>query len=326
MFISKYQYIVTIAELKSISKAAKELYISQPALTKFINKIEDDAGIKLFNRDTIPISLTYAGEVYVQEARKMLDIQRKLDKEIEDLNAMKKGRITIGASSSRGEIFFPAIFPIFHKLYPGIEINVIEEDYSGLEKRLQKGELDLIITATPNIDSSLTKELISEELVYLVVSENNPIIADCSIEDNSPYNMIYIDPQKLDGEDFVCMFPGHALANTTEEISKKYGFRPKTIIETHSSVTAYKLAVKGMGMTFATNYNISNFFPEYLPVLCKIDEESYKRENYIVYKQGDYLSKTTQAFIKLAKEIAEEKTTREISHEEYINARKKAKV
>ena len=63
----RYDYVIKVAELKSISKAAEELYMSQPALTKAINNIEEEFGIQLFNRKIKPISLTYAGEIFVDK-------------------------------------------------------------------------------------------------------------------------------------------------------------------------------------------------------------------------------------------------------------------
>jgi len=62
MEFTKYKYILAVAELRSISKAAAKCSISQPALTRSVNKIEDELGVKLFDRSTLPIRLTYAGE------------------------------------------------------------------------------------------------------------------------------------------------------------------------------------------------------------------------------------------------------------------------
>lgn len=72
MSFKKLKYIITIAECRSISKAACELFISQPSLSSILSNMEKDLGVSLFDRSTNPISLTYAGEKYVETAKKYL--------------------------------------------------------------------------------------------------------------------------------------------------------------------------------------------------------------------------------------------------------------
>ena len=80
MNLKKLKYIVTIAELRSISKAANELFISQPSLSSILSNLEKELGVTLFNRSTSPLSLTYAGEKYVETANKILSLENNLKK------------------------------------------------------------------------------------------------------------------------------------------------------------------------------------------------------------------------------------------------------
>ena len=74
---SKLQYIIAIADKKSISQAARDLYISQPALTKYISTLEDELGVQLFDRTSTPIQLTYAGEVYLEYAKLQSGMEKR---------------------------------------------------------------------------------------------------------------------------------------------------------------------------------------------------------------------------------------------------------
>ena len=93
MDFRQLMYIRTVAEQKSITAAAKALFITQPSLSHFISKTEEEMGVKIFDRSTYPISLTYAGEKYIEAAEKILYISEELKKEFGDISQSKKGRI-----------------------------------------------------------------------------------------------------------------------------------------------------------------------------------------------------------------------------------------
>ncbi len=122
MDFKKLKYVLTVAEVQSISKAAAILYISQPSLSHVISNLEMELGIQIFNRTTTPISLTYAGERFVETAKEILNMNNKLKKEFSDISNARKGKIAIGIPSLRGSFMLPHILPVFHKEYPGIEL------------------------------------------------------------------------------------------------------------------------------------------------------------------------------------------------------------
>lgn len=96
MELKQYQYVLKVAELKSITKAAEELYITQPSLSHYIAKIEEELGALIFNRGTTPISLTPAGEVYIETAKMILGLDCRMKENIRDIVDSRKGVITIG--------------------------------------------------------------------------------------------------------------------------------------------------------------------------------------------------------------------------------------
>ena len=121
MNLNCYQYVISIAENASISKAAKELFITQPALTKYLNKLEADLGVRLFDRSISPLQITYAGELYVQEGRKIIEMHKRLNQQISEMSNMQRGRLTIGINRiwiisffqmSRLSWQFPHVIPL----------------------------------------------------------------------------------------------------------------------------------------------------------------------------------------------------------------------
>jgi DNA-binding transcriptional LysR family regulator len=303
MSYSKYQYVITIAETKSISKAAKELYMSQPALTKCINKLEEELGIKLFNRNVIPITLTYAGERFTEEARRILEIQNRLDKEMEDMSNMKKGRLAIGVSASRGEFWLPFILPVFRKKYPGIDLKIIEGNYSYLEEQLEKELIDLTLTASPVMSENVDFTVLTEERILLVASEKHPLVKGLDLSENSLDHLVYIEPARLNNEKFITLLPGQGITRLFHSLFELHNIKPNIVLETQNIDTVFKLACANFGLAFVPETCVSSNFPNWLPAICTIDQIPFTRKTMAMYKKGEYLSSIARAFIEVAKEV-----------------------
>lgn len=323
MSYSKYEYVIAVAEMQSISKAARELYISQSALTKCLNKLEEDLGIKLFHRNVIPITLTYAGERFVSETKKILEIKNRLDKELEEICDMKKGRLSIGVSASRGEYWLPDILPVYKKRYPGIELRIIEGSYAYLEDHITKGMIDVMLTTLPSFSDEIDYQVLTEEKIVLVAPADHPLVANINLSQNSLDNLIYIEPRKLNGQSFLNLTQGLGISRLVSHLVDIYGIKLKTILETQSIDTAFKLAARGLGLAFVSDVCIEDYFPDYLPAFCTIEENPLTRKSIAGYKKGGLLSPAAKAFIDIAKEVLETSPEfQKISHEDFVTARK----
>ena len=137
-------YVYEVYRTQSFSKAAKNLYISQPSLSAMIKKIEAKVGAPLFDRSTNPIRLTDAGVYYMQNVEQIMAIENNMHDYFEDRSDLKKGSLRIG-----GTTFFCAyvISPLIHQFtstYPGIHLDLTETSSMELETLLREGKLDLI--------------------------------------------------------------------------------------------------------------------------------------------------------------------------------------
>ncbi len=302
MNYTKYDYIVTIAELQNISKAAQKLFVSQPFLTKFINNLEQELGVKLFNRNTHPICLTYAGERYVSEIKKILEIEHRLAKEMEEISNMCRGRLVIGISSCRAALWLPHVLPAFQNEYAGIEIKIVEGTFSYLEEQLLKEKIDVILTSLPIYSDEIEYEVLMENQVLLVVPQTHPILKEIDVSGNDLNHLIYIDPQKLNLQPFITLMPGQGLHRITWQIFEQYNIKPGSIMETSNVDAAYRLAAAGMGLTFVTRITTQSTLPTMVPALCIVDQVPRIRKNVAAYKKDGYLSPSARRFIEITKE------------------------
>lgn len=172
------QQILAVAKTRSISEAAKQLYISQPTLSHAIAKAEQEFGTKFFDRSSYPLTLTYAGEKYVETAYKMLSLHRDLEKQCQDISNGTSGKLSIGIPHNRSAQLLPIIGKEFAALFPDIELSFHSGPLENMKKKLYHGELDFLVYAGVKTDSQFRYEnLFAEEL--LVISAKELISPDC---------------------------------------------------------------------------------------------------------------------------------------------------
>lgn len=301
MSFKKLKYIITIAECRSISKAACELFISQPSLSSILSNMEKNLGVSLFDRSTNPISLTYAGEKYVETAKKILSLESNLKKELIDISTMKKGKITIGIPSVRGTHVLPLILPKFKKEYPGIDIHVIEGDSNYLEECLLSGKVDLVLTSLPSTDKRITCELLYEEKIMLACKKgylNSQHLLDI--------NSNIVNLNSLKDVDFILTKKNHRIRKLTEYLFDLFNFKPKIILETSNTATAFRLATSGIGVCFVSEMILNTTKPMNEFDLFNIENSPVKWNISISYLNSSYLSNVERSFIDFAKTVLKE--------------------
>jgi DNA-binding transcriptional LysR family regulator len=149
---NQLQYIVTTAQEKSITKAARKLFISQPSLTLSIQNLEKELGVELFERSRGSLTLTYAGQLFYDWALSTLHSREKLDARIGDIKDESSHLIRLGVSPHRSAILLPRILPRFYELFPHSEVFLEERPTYRLRTMLEEDQLDLIIDV-PHPDS-----------------------------------------------------------------------------------------------------------------------------------------------------------------------------
>lgn len=325
MKVIRYDYVIKVAELRSISKAAQELYMSQPALTKAINNIEEELGTQLFNRKVKPLGLTYAGEVFVDKARRILKMQNEVLNDMENVSNIKKAHLSVGISASRAEDYMPVILPIFKEKYPGVEISLVESPQETLEEKVLKENIDIAITSTPAENPEVTAEILTSEQVVIVMAKDNPILEGIDVSNNSLDNLVHLDPKKLDGADMISLSPGMSIYRFQEQMLEKYNIHPNVVLKTVGVETAFYLACVNYGFSIVPEACVIDEFPRWLPVICTLEYPSVKRETTILYKNDRQLSLAGEKFIELMKKIVNSDCPffAKPSQQEFENARKK---
>ncbi len=152
--LNLYKVFYAVANAQNITKAAEQLYISQPAVTKSIKQLENALGGSLFIRTKKGVILTAEGNVFYQYVKNILEEIKNANNKFNSLIHLEEGKIHIGASATVSKHFLMPYLEKFHKLYPHIDITITNELTTNLIKGLKNGYIDFLVTNLPMKDHS----------------------------------------------------------------------------------------------------------------------------------------------------------------------------
>jgi DNA-binding transcriptional LysR family regulator len=303
MDFRQLQYMLKVAEEKSFSKAAQKLYIAQPSLSQYIQKLEQQLGVQLFDRSTNPLKLTYAGEQYAQTAKNILDLKDQLSNQMEDIANFKKGRLTIGLSAFRSAYIMPKIFPLFYKKFPGIDIVLMEGNSVELEDLAIKGTTDISLMTLPIKENLFCYEPILMEKILLAVPPHNPVAKKAIKGHYNQHTHAEISLHELCNEPFILLKQHQKLHQIAVSLCKQAGFKPKIILESESIEATHALVSSGMGIAFIPDTIALFTQTPTTPIYFGIKDLETTRTLVASYRKKRYLSRAAQEFIGMMKDV-----------------------
>lgn len=174
MFDYRLKVFYTVASRLSFTKAAGELSISQPAVTKHIKEIENHLNTKLFNRNGTTIQLTESGTTLLKYAEKIRNLYRDLEFDISQLNKEQKGKLKIGASTTIAQYILPEILAKFKAYYREIAIELVTHNTEDISNLLKNRQIDLGIVEGESRSSYFDYEIFKPDEIVLVCKADHP--------------------------------------------------------------------------------------------------------------------------------------------------------
>lgn len=297
MTFEQLNYVITIAQERNISKAAERLYVSQSTLTKSLNRLEEELGVKLFDRNVVPIPMTYAGECFIKKAKQILSLQSSITCELEEIMNFHRGRVRIGMGPGRNEFWTPHILPAFSRQYPNVEVRISLGGSKFLEQELLNGSLDLSIQYLPLVSDELTYTPITQERLLLAVPYGHPILEGKDLPQDSLLNPLLLPPESLNGQTFLFAPEGHGITQCTRQIFARYGIVPGRICRYTNCDLIYALACEGMGLAFVPD--TCALYPAYYkqPVFCTVEDPPFTMTLAAAYGKHEELPSLARHFL-----------------------------
>ncbi len=244
-----YKVFYAVANAGNITKASKELYISQPAISKSIKNLEDSLGGQLFIRTKRGVVLTEEGKEFYNYIKQAMEYIYSAENKFTELVNLDVGTIKIGISTSLTKEFLLQYLKVFHNLYPKIDIQIITNLTSELILKLRNGLLDIVILNLPSIEYGKDIEIIKCK-----------DIQDCFVVNNNYLNLTNkkIDIKELTDYPLILQIKGSNTRSFIDDFALKNNVILKPNFELASSTLVVDLAKIGFGIGYATKDYINN--------------------------------------------------------------------
>ena len=311
MFVWK-KYVYEVYKERSFTKAAQNLYISQPSLSARIKKIEEMIGEPLFDRSTTPLQLTEVGKVYIEAAEEITQIEQRVENYINDLAGLKTGNLAVGASTLFAAYVVPSLITQFNQKFPDVHIQLIEGNTAELEEMLGSNALDFVID-NYHYDSILyNKELYCEENILLAVPKHfavNEELGMYQLSYKNIKNKNYLSRkypavplERFADLPFIMLTQGNDTRTRGDRLCRNVGFKPNIVLEFNQQSTAYMASSTQLGATFISDILVSQLPTFENLVYYNLDGEEAKRKVFFYYKTHKYKTRVMEEFVRMMHE------------------------
>ena len=287
-----YKIFAYVVKNNNITKAANELHITQPSISKSIKNLEEQLGCTLFIRNKYGISLTNEGKVLYDKIKNAINLVESAEDDIKSILNVEKGSITIGVSNTITRMYLLPYIKEFHKLYPKIKIKIITDPTNKMIPNVRDGIIDLLILNLPYP--------IPSNFSVFNLMELHDIFAASSIEFNDLKNKT-IKISDLNKYPLILLSNG----SNTRYFLDNFMTKNNITLTPDFEFTSYSLVTEftksGLGLGFITKEYLNNELENNELFEVKLDKKIPSRKLGIAYLSNKPLSKSSEKFIDLLK-------------------------
>ncbi len=304
------EYIYEMYRQGNIMTAAEKLYISQPALSMSIRKVEKELGMPLFDRSSRPMRLTEAGKIYIESVEKMRWLEREMEDRLAGLSELKSGVLRIGGSHYINTVILACVLTKFHQRYPGVRVELVEESSAALAEMLRRHQIDLTLSCNEMFMQEFTKYPAFCDHVLIAVPAGDPVnqkaadhmlsAADIIAGKHLSAHSVAVSPGVFENLSFILLEPGNNLYARAKQMFSDAGVDPQVALSLSQLSTAYHMAAAGFAATLTCDRMVTS--PDvplcfYLP-----DSPLSERTFHFITPSGSYVTHAAQELIRLFRE------------------------
>jgi len=297
MLNREYEYVAAIAREGTLSSAAIQLGVSQPALTQFLRREEGNLGTALFQRIDNRMVLTYAGECYLEHIKQIFAIEAHMRAALDDIAQLDHGRIRVGITSIRRPFTIFSVIPQFKKKYPAIDLTLNEHASDVLEEWLEKLSLDCIAVNVSKRRDLFEYIPIAREAYVLAVRKDHPLVKQAGISEQFKYPVV--TPQQLEGHSFIMLSKSHRIRKFADSILDAN--RISYTVSMHSLTLdgALEAVANDLGCTFTPEIPLAYIRGSRNICYLSLDAPGTGYEFSLLYRKGAYLPPSTKDFMEM---------------------------
>ena len=303
------ELIYTIYQEKSFSKAAQKLFISQPALSAMVKKVESEVGVPLFDRASKPIVLTEAGREYISAVQQIRQVEESFSDYLLSVNNLEAGSLGVGSNQLLSSVVLPIYISLFTHKYPHIRLTLMDANSTTLQNEIMTGRLDLVIDNTLPSAELFERKLLTREHLLLAVPAS---FAENQLAE--AYRLTYADileGRHKDGSvptvpldifrhvPFILMNRDNDTRSQTNAIFQETGFTPHVLWEMDRLATLYAYVELGTAASIVSDTlvcHIRGVSQENI-YFYSLPTRHSQRGIYVSYKKHKHFSRVMSTFI-----------------------------
>lgn len=286
MTITQLKYVLAVAEHQNFTKAAQKTFVTQPTLSMQIQKLEGELDILIFDRSKKPIELTEVGAKIVNQARNIVNEANRISDIVDQQKGFIGGEYKLGVIPTVMPTLLPMFLTNFINKYPKVRLKIEELNTQQIIERLEDGNLDAAIAATP-----LENENIKERPLYY-----EPFVAYIP-QNHRLYNKEIISTADLDLDDMLLLEDGHCFRDGVINLCKTVRNNQESSfsLESGSFETLVKLSNEGLGMTLLPYLHTIEMAEKDKVFFKNFEAPSPAREVSLIYHKSELKMQITEA-------------------------------
>lgn len=294
MEIKGLRLFLGVLRYKSITKAAKHLYIAQPALGLQIRKLEDELGVQLLQRHSRGVTATEAGLLFAEHAEVVLRQVERAKQDLLDYADQPRGRVNIGLSPTTGQLLATTLAEKVKDSFPDITLGITEGLSEQLMELVGKERLDIALTYNPSSESN---DIVVERLVNELLFFIGPGAGPAGRKDEVPLAQVLVHPMVLPSR-------SHLLRDLVDEVARGAGLEPNVLYEVDSVPVIREFVCREFGHSILPLGAVRRDVEEGRLHARRIVEPEIERTLYLAYAHSRPLSKAFLAVTDLVRRIA----------------------
>jgi len=235
----------TVARCLSFSRAAEELYTSQPNVSRHIARLEADLDARLFHRLGTRVALTDAGRMVYDYAQRVFELTERLQRALNELKGLECGYLRLGASSTPGTYLLPPLVAAFQRKYPGLEISLQLTNTAGVVDQVLVNRVDLGFVEAPVVVPGVQVQPYMQDSLVPIAAPDHPLAT-----------VAPVTPQDLAGQTLVLREEGSGTRRMVEEALARWGVQPRRVLIIHGCEGVKRAVAAGLGVSFVSHHAI----------------------------------------------------------------------
>jgi DNA-binding transcriptional LysR family regulator len=295
MDIRAMKYLISLAERGSFTSAAKEHFVTQPAVSIALRKLEEELGQRLYRIEGRTVLFTQAGEIALEYARRLSKLETELFQRMGDLEGLRKGRISLGTIDAASIYVLPEVFSRFRERFAGIEVKLEISSTMILVEKMDAGQLDLVIGTIP-VDAGRGYEIfpIYSEPLLVIAPPGHPLADGTAVSAGS-----------LSGHPFISFHEGSITRRIVERALAEKGVTPVIAMAIDSPEAIKHLVSSGLGLAVLPLRVVQGELGDGSLVAIDVRGLHIERKLGLILRSEHYISATARAFLGVMDEVIE---------------------